>query len=137
MTETEVQNHIIKFLDRKGWCKNLQARGLNEHGCDIVMVNTSYSRYFMIECKGDPGPNVKSERSIRETNFVYSLGQIITRINTLRARYYYGLGLPAKTAKIALRRISNELAKELHLHIFSVSDDGIVEWYKSNQIGKR
>lgn len=136
MTEDQIQNQILSFLEEHGWSKNTRVNNGHQHGCDITARNAKYGRYIFIECKGDPGINVKSEHAIRETNFVYSLGQIVTRISTLGARYYYGLGLPEKTAKIALRRISNSLAKELCLHIFSVAPNGEVTWYKSNQIGK-
>jgi len=79
----------------------------------------------MIEAKGE-GKN----RSGSEVAFVYSLGQIITRMKDGGStRNYYGLALPARSAQIALRRIPWQVARKLLLHIFSVTADGMVTHY--------
>lgn len=136
MTEDEVKKSVISYLSGKGWSSNLKSPDLRHHGCDIIVRNDKFARYFYIECKGDPRPKTKHKKSSREVAFIYSLGQIITRIDNPKAGYYYGLGLPEETAKIALRRISNKTAKHLKLHIFSVKENGIVKEYKPNQVGK-
>jgi hypothetical protein len=46
-----------------------------------------------------------------------------------RHAYKYGLGLPEVSAKIALRRIPQQVAKHLCLYIFSVDDKGVVKEY--------
>ena len=63
----------------------------HEQGVDIKVCHNKYSRYFFIETKGES--SAKSAKSKKETVFVYSLGQIITRMKVGSARYYYGLGL--------------------------------------------
>lgn len=130
MTETEIQKCIVAYLAAKGWSKNIKTRGLNEHGCDIVLRHSKYARYFFIECKGEPKEATKSKSSSREVSFIYGLGQIITRINNPKAGYYYGLALPELIANIALRRISSYVRRHLKLHIFSVAANGVVTEYK-------
>jgi len=71
-----------------------------------------------------------------ETTFVYSLGQIITRMKIAGARYYYGLGLPEKSARIAMRRIPWQISKKLLLYIFSVNDHGRVKQYSWKELKK-
>ncbi|EKD49679.1 MAG: hypothetical protein ACD_63C00073G0007 [uncultured bacterium] len=46
-----------------------------------------------------------------------------------RARYYYGLGLPGVSAKIAMRRLPWQVAKKLLLCVFSVDKTGKVRQY--------
>lgn len=127
ISERFVRRAIINYLARKGWDRGLREKESAEHGVDIKVRHNRYSRYFFIETKGDSSS--KSAKSVRETSFVYSLGQIITRMNTGGARYYYGLGLPESSAKIALRRIPWQVAKKLLLYIFSVSSNGKVRQY--------
>jgi len=45
------------------------------------------------------------------------------------ARYYYGLGLPESSARIAIRRLPWQVAKKLLLYIFSVDSAGKVKQY--------
>jgi len=51
-------------------------------------------------------------------------------------RYYYGLGLPESSAKIAVRRVPYQVAKKLLLYIFSVSRDGKVKQYSWQDLRK-
>lgn len=96
MTEEFVKNSIIKYLSRKEWGTNLQFGSLRERGVDIKVRHNRYSRYFLIECKGQG-----IGRSSSEVAFVYSLGQIISRMKSGdTTRYYYGLGLPEIYAKM-------------------------------------
>ena len=127
LNEKFVRRAIIRFLERKGWARNLREKERTEQGVDIRVRHNKYSRYFLIETKGESV--AKSALSQRETSFVYSLGQIITRMKSAGARYYYGLGLPDSSAKIALRRIPWQMAKKLLLYVFSVSSDGKVKQY--------
>jgi hypothetical protein len=137
MSETFVKNAVIRWLSRNGWGTNLEFDELHAHGVDIRVRNNRYSRYFLIEAKGE-GKN----RSGSEVAFVYSLGQIITRMKDGGStRNYYGLALPAKSAQIALRRVPWQVSKKLQLYIFSVNADGNVERYswqdiKLKQLGK-
>ena len=122
--ERDVRNAILSWLYRNGWGHNCIARETHEQGVDIKVRHNRYSRYFFIETKGES--SAASAKSQRETAFVYSLGQIITRMNVGKARYYYGLGLPASSAPIAVRRIPWQVAKRLLLYVFSVDAEGKV-----------
>lgn len=127
MNERFFRRAIINYLARRGWDRGLREKETAEHGVDIKVRHNKYSRYFFIETKGES--NSKSAKSAREVAFVYSLGQIITRMKTGAARYYYGLGLPEAIAKIAMRRIPWQIAKKLLLYIFSVNAQGRVKQY--------
>lgn len=134
MAERFVRRAIINYLARKGWDRSLREKETAEHGVDIKVRNNRYSRYFFIETKGES--SAKSAKSQKETAFVYSLGQIITRMKTGGARYYYGLGLPVSSAEIAIRRIPWQVAKKLLLYIFSVNHSGKVRQYSWQEIKK-
>lgn len=138
ITEEFVERSIIKYLSQNEWGTNLQFGGLREKGVDIKVRHNRYSRYFLIECKGEgKSENKKSNNSHKEVAFVYSLGQIITRMNTTgKTRYYYGLGLPEDSAKIALRRLPWQIAKKLLLYVFSVDDKGRVKKYDWQELKK-
>ena len=98
---------------------------LRDKGVDIRVKNNKVSRFFLIETKGEG-----KTRQVSESTFVHSLGQIITRMKTGgTTRYYYALGLPELSAKIAIRRVPWQVAKKLLLYIFSVSRDGKVKQY--------
>lgn len=127
ITERFVRRSIINYLARKGWDRGLREKETAEHGVDIKVRHNRYSRYFFIETKGES--TSKSAKSVREVAFVYSLGQIITRMKTGTARYYYGIGLPEVVARIAIRRIPWQVAKKLLLYIFSVDTQGRVKQY--------
>jgi len=127
MNERFVRRAIINYLARKGWDRGLREKETAEHGVDIKIRHNKYSRYFFIETKGES--TSKSAKSVRETAFVYSLGQIITRMKTGAARYYYGIGLPETVARIAIRRIPWQVAKKLLLYVFSVDAQGKVKQY--------
>jgi len=127
MNERFVRRAIINYLARKGWDRGLREKETAEHGVDINIRHNKYSRYFFIETKGES--TSKSAKSVRETAFVYSLGQIITRMKTGAARYYYGIGLPETVARIAIRRIPWQVAKKLLLYVFSVDAQGKVKQY--------
>src|SRR3989344_7893203 len=99
LTEKFVQDSIIEYLFRKGWSRNLRSKTEKEHGVDIKVRHNNYSRYWLIEVKGDASKNAKYPRSHREVNFNLALGQIITRMPTSGARgykyrYKYGVGFP-------------------------------------------
>ena len=120
---------LIRFLANEGWSKNLEFGSKRDRGVDIKVKNSEYGRSFLIETRG-----ASTSRSGFENVFIHSLGQIVTRMKHLRARPYYGLGLPRKSADIALRRVPYEFAVKTCLHILSVSDDGTVVWHKPADI---
>lgn len=133
MKEEFVKTSIIKFLSRNEWGTNLQFGPLTERGVDIKVCHNRYSRYFLIETKGEGECRASAENS-----FVYSLGQIVTRMKTTgKTRYYYGLGLPEKAGKIAIRRIPWQIAKKLLLYIFVVTPKGNVTKYSWRELHKQ
>lgn len=122
LSEEFVKNSVIKYLSSNGW-GHFKFGGLREHGVDIKAKKQNYDRYFLIEAKGEG-----SRREMNENYFVYSLGQIITRMTSGgTTRNYYGLALPDSIAKIALRRIPWQVAKKLLLYVFSVDSKGQVK----------
>ncbi len=129
ISEEAVKRAVIKFLTNKGWSKNLDYNDLRVHGVDIKVTNAKYRRTFFIEVKGS-----SNGRSGAEVAFVYSLGQIVTRMKSLKARYYFGIALPTQAASIALRRIPYQFAITTCLHVFSVDVKGVVTWYKPADI---
>jgi hypothetical protein len=124
LSEEFVKRSIIQYLSKNGW-GHFKFGGPRDHGVDIQARHTKYSRYFLIEVKGEgkiPQQN--------ENHFVYSLGQIITRMKAGGStRTYYALGLPTVAARIAIRRIPWQVSKKLLLYIFSVNEEGKVRQY--------
>jgi len=107
ITEDFVKNSIIKWLSSNGW-GHFQYGQLHDHGVDIKAKHVKYSRYFFIETKGEG-----KIRQADEFAFIYSLGQIITRMKSGgTTRNYYAIGLPEVSAKIAVRRIPWQVAKK-------------------------
>ena len=131
LSEEFVKCSIIKWLSRNGWGRNLEFGDKRVKGVDIKVLNNRYAVYFLIEAKGE-----SKIRQGQEVAFVYSLGQIITRMNVRKAKYKYGLGLPASAAKIALRRIPWQVAQKLNLYVFSVAVDGGVKQYSWKDLKK-
>lgn len=137
LTERDVQIAVLDYLYKDGWGTRPHVKHTNEKGVDIVVQNDAVpQRRFFIETKGES--SAKSKYSMHETNFVYALGQLMTRMKVVEARYTYnyGLGLPERSAKIALRRIPWQLAQKLCIYIFSVDRDKNVIKYSSADMRK-
>lgn len=138
ITEKFVEESILKHLAKKGWDYNVKTKDLHEHGCDIVVTdsrNKYKARRFYIECKGKS--YAKSARAIADTNFLFALGQLVTRMSVIaRHAYKYGLGLPEESARKALKRIPWQAARHLCLYIFSVDDNGVVKEYSPKDFKK-
>lgn len=137
LTERDVQVAVLDYLYKNGWGTRPHIKHTNEKGVDIVVQNDAVpQRRFFIETKGESG--AKSKYSMHETNFVYALGQLMTRMKVVNARYAYnyGLGLPERSAKIALRRIPWQLAQKLCIYIFSVDRDKNVTKYSCADMRK-
>jgi len=125
ITEEFVKMSIIKWLSQHDWQFSNIATPQGK-GVDIRAKHNKYGRYYFIETKGS---------SNAEVDFVYSLGQIITRMkDSGLTRNYYALGLPHKSASIALRRLPFQVSKKLLLHIFSVNEHGHVTRYMTKDI---
>lgn len=138
ITEKFVEKCILKHIAQKGWDHNIKTKDLHEHGCDIVVTNSRNKHKatrFLIECKSKS--YAKHARAVNETQWLYALGQIITRMSVVaRHAYKYGLGLPEISAKTALRRIPWQAARHLCLYIFSVDDKGNVTEYSPRDFKK-
>ena len=132
LTESFVQEKIIEFLQKNGWSTSLRSKLLKEHGVDIKVRNNKFSRYWLIEVKGDASPNAKYPKSHREVNFNLAIGQIITRMQTAgtrayKYRYKYGIGYPASFKDLIIRRLPFDVCDKLNLYIFLVDGNGVVE----------
>lgn len=147
ITEPYIVNRVIDYLIHKprgNWHEDkVKACALHEKGVDIKLVGGKRnSERFLIECKGKS--YAKSANSVNENAWVYSLGQIVTRMNTSRVckngdinrAYKYGLGLYWKSARKALKRIPKEIAKVLNFHIFSCYEDGTIVKFTPSQFNK-
>ena len=150
ITETLIVEKIKEFLITKqngNWREEKsKISDLHGHGADIVMTGGSRNgERFIIECKGKS--YAKSANSINKEGWLNALGQIITRMNTGRTiksgirkgepnrAYKYGLGLCETAAKVALRRIPQEIAKTLNLYIFSCNDEGKIKMFTPSRFG--
>lgn len=134
LSEKFIKQAIIKWLFRNGWGRNLIVGELHDKGVDVKVRHNNYSRYFLVEVKGEGSAKSNSHRSQRETHFVYGLGQVITRMKTGNSRYYYGLGLPESSANIALRRLPWQVAKKLLMYVFSVNQRGVTKQYSWREL---
>jgi len=136
--EKFVEKAILDHLAKKGWDYNVKTKGLHEKGCDIIVTdsrNKNKARRFYIEVKGKS--YAEFSRAVNETNWLYALGQIVTRMSVIaKHAYKYGLGLPEVSAKAALRRIPWQVARHLCLYIFSVDDKGKVTEYSPKDFKK-
>ena len=132
LTEDFVKENIIKYLSKNGWNTSLMSKNLKEHGVDIKVRNDKFSRYWLIECKGDASKMAKFPRSHREVNFNLAIGQIITRMKTdgargYKYRYKYGVGYPSSFRDLIIRRVPFDVCDKLNLYIFLVDERGVVE----------
>lgn len=132
ITEDFVQNNLIKYLESKGWSKSLQSAELWEQGVDIKVRNDKFSRYWLIEAKGDPSMKVINPSGSISSSFNSALGQIITRMHRNGARgykygYKYGIAFPVSFRKMVLRKIPFDVMDKLNLYLFFVDSVGVVE----------
>lgn len=132
LTEDFVQEQIIKHLTSNGWNTSLKSKTLKEHGVDIKVRNDKFSRYWLIEVKGDASLTAKYPKSHREVNFNLAVGQIVTRMQTTgtrayKYRYKYGIGYPASFKDLVMRRLPYDVCDKLNLYVFLVDENGVVE----------
>ncbi len=132
LTEGFVQERTIDYLTKNGWSTSLRSKTLREHGVDIKVRNDKFSRYWLIEVKGDASPKAKHPSSHREVNFNLALGQIITRMKTggtrsYKYRYKYGVSYPKSFKDVVVRRLPYDVCDKLNLYVFFVDENGEVE----------
>ncbi len=94
--------------------------------------------YFLVECKGDPGKDVKSPEGWRSSAMNSAIGQIITRMHTDRKALYggynYGVAFPYSFKNRALSKIPYYVCNRLRLNIFLVNSKGEVEEYNHRKL---
>lgn len=144
MTEPFVREKIEGYLKEKGWGDNLQKCDLRSRGVDIRVKKEKpkkYGRYWLIEAKGDPGPNVRSPSGSRSSSFNSAVGQIITRMHTKRKKYKqgyhgfkYGIGFPSSFKRKVLNNLPYYVSEKLNIYVFFVNSRGKVEEYDHNKI---
>jgi hypothetical protein len=140
--EDFVQSSLIKHLELNGWNRSLKSSELWEQGVDVKVCNNKFSRYWLIEAKGDPSANVKNPSGSQSSSFNSALGQIITRMHTkgirgYKYRYKYGIAFPKSFKKMVLRKIPFDVMDKLNLYLFFVDSKGGVEeidWRKLKAI---
>lgn len=114
LEESFVQSSLINYLKNNGWDRSLKCSELWEHGVDIKVRNNKFSRYWLMEVKGDPSLKVVSPSGIRSSVFNSALGQIITRMHRQGKRSYkygYKYGLKCLVCQYAINQ--NEIDPEL------------------------
>ena len=141
LTEPFVQSAIIQHLKNNGWSSNLTSKELKEAGVDIKVRNDKFSRYWLIEVKGDPSETVKSPGGSRSSSFNSALGQIITRMHTNRKKgykygYKYGIGFPLSFKSKVIKNLPYDVCDKLNLYAFFVHLDGTVEQYDYKSLKK-
>ena len=136
--ETFIENSVRKYLSESGYSIG-KPKELWEHGVDLKLRNANYSRYWYVEVKG--GSRSKNARSVDTNNFVFGLGQIITRIQSTtdpqakRGSNKYGVAYPYYFIKyLERKRLHWNLCKNLNLYIFLVKENGEVEKYDWTRI---
>lgn len=136
--ESFIQESVLNYLKNKNYSKGI-AKELWEHGVDIKVRNNKYSRYFYVEVKG--GSKSKNARSVDTNNFVFGLGQIVTRIQSTTdpqaktGSNKYGVAYPYYFIKyLERKRLHWNLCKNLNLYIFLVKESGEVEQYDWKRI---
>ncbi|MDD4931155.1 MAG: hypothetical protein PHG66_03325 [Candidatus Colwellbacteria bacterium] len=132
ISEGFVQKCVINHLENQGWSKSLKSAELWEHGVDIKVRNNKFSRYWLIEAKGDPSKSVKSPGGSRSSSLNSALGQIITRMHRNGKRAYkygykYGIAFPYSFRSMVIKKIPFDVMDKLNLFIFFVDVNGVVE----------
>ena len=120
ISEAKVIEAVLEWAYKNNWGLRPHIKHGHNAGVDLKLTNEKTKHKYLIECKGG---------SHHEVNFVYSLGQIVTRMNRIPKGVNYGIALPTKSAEIARRRVPKGFAIRNKLTIFSISNDGKVRRY--------
>jgi len=151
LTEEAVTSYVRTFLiyrPKGNWHEDGEKEApLSGRGPDLILVGGKRSNeYFIIECKGRS--YAKTARTANRDGWLNALGLLITRMdmscikNSEKTKdgkdctCKYGLGLYWVSAQAALLRIPKDVAKALHLNVFSVYDDGTVKQWTPKMFGK-
>lgn len=118
ISEENVIEAVLNWAYKNSYGLKPRIKHGHKHGVDLELNHEKTKHKYFIECKGGPH---------HEVNFVYSLGQIITRMNRKPLGVNYGIALPTKSAEIARKRVPRAFATRNKLTIFSVSNSGLVK----------
>lgn len=124
ISEDKVIDAVLLWAYKNNYGLRPKIKHGHKRGVDLELTNEKTKHKYFIECKGGPHD---------EVNFVYSLGQIITRMNREPLGVNYGIALPTKSAEIARKRVPRNFAARNKLTIFSVSNAGTVKRFTSGQ----
>lgn len=127
MKEDQISARAIVNLNKEGWTITSQKTG-DEHGVDII-AKKGYGRFLYMECKGDSASGPQ-----RESYFVQSLGQIVTRMSRSKWQYF-GLALP-KSFQPRLSRIPWVFAKRNNVFVWLIDEKGKVDKYTWKELKK-
>jgi len=128
ITEGFVQKSVVAYLKNNGWNTSLRNAELWEQGVDIKVRNDSFSRFWLIEAKGDPSIRVKNPAGSMSSCFNSAVGQIITRMHRNGKRgYKYGYKYGVSFKKMVLRKMPFDVMDKLNLYLFFVDRLGNVE----------
>lgn len=138
--EPFIQAAVLDYLNTaRNYGKVVASKEPWEHGVDIKVKNNKYARYWLVEVKG--GSTAKNANSVDTNNFVFGLGQIVTRIQSITAPVAtagsnkYGVAYPDYFIKFLKRkRLHWNLCKSLNLYVFLVDENGNVEEYDWKRI---
>lgn len=123
ISEDKVIDAVVGWAYRNHYGLRPKIKHGHKQGVDLELTHEKTKHKYFIECKGGPH---------HEVNFVYSLGQIITRMNRKPLGVNYGIALPAQSAEIARRRIPYNFATRNKLTIFSISNKGEVKRFTAS-----
>jgi hypothetical protein len=133
LNESFVRKQIIKYLYSKKWNRRSAPKELHDKGVDIQVWKNHSNRSYLVEVAGES--KGKNPKQAAQKNFLRVLAEIITRWYPERD-YRYGVGFPASTVEIALRRIPWGAAKMIKLTVFSVTEDGKVYTFDWKELRK-
>jgi len=131
MNEPQVISRVVTWLSNEGY-RNIKTKTLEEHGVDII-ASKKYGRFVYIECKGEPKGSATHRSSQIEVNFIYAIGQIVTRMS--RAYQSYGLAFP-KSYHSKLRRIPWLFAKKNNVFVLLIDKNGSIKKYTWKELQK-
>lgn len=122
--EEKVMEAVLNWAYKNHYGLKPKIKHGHKHGVDLELNHEKTKHKYYIECKGG---------GHHEVNFVYSLGQIITRMNRKPLGVNYGIALPTKSADIAKKRIPYKFAVRNKLSIFSVSNTGKIKRFTPSE----
>jgi len=122
LTEEFVQNTVVKYLNNNGWDKSLKAANLWEQGVDIKVRHKQYSRYWLVEVKGDPKKAVKSPAGSRSSSFNSAVGQILTRmhrdgVRSYKYGYKYGIAFSTYFREMVIKKMPYDVLDKLNFFL--------------------